>query len=76
MPLPSVEKLGDDLWGGVKVQSNLEIARSLRNSFRASLGPLRSGGRATDYGWGASRLPTVAQLRIPQRLFRETERGG
>ena len=36
--LTSVEKLGDDLWGGVKVSSNLEIARSLRNNFRVSLG--------------------------------------
>ena len=33
----NVEKLGDELWGGVKVKSNLEISRSLRNSFRASL---------------------------------------
>ena len=32
-----VEKWGDDLWGGVKVLSNQEISRSLRNSFRASL---------------------------------------
>ena len=32
-----VEKCGDDLWIGVKCQSNLEIAGSPRNSFRASL---------------------------------------
>ena len=44
---------------------NLEIARSLRNGFRASLGPLPGGGRATEFGWGASRLPTETQLRIP-----------
>ena len=31
------EKLGDELWVGVKGQSNLEIAGSLRNSFRASV---------------------------------------
>ena len=34
----SVEKLSDDLWVGVKGQSNLEIARTLRNAFRCSLG--------------------------------------
>ena len=32
-----VEKCGDDLWIGEKFQSNLEIAGSPRNSFRASL---------------------------------------
>ena len=33
----SVEDGSDELWVGVKCQSNLEIAGSLRNSFRASL---------------------------------------
>ena len=33
----SVEKLWDELWIGVKCQSNPEIAGSPRNSFRASL---------------------------------------
>ncbi|KAF1855292.1 hypothetical protein Lal_00001547, partial [Lupinus albus] len=33
----SVEKLWDELWIGVKCQSNAEIAGSPRNSFRASL---------------------------------------
>ena len=33
----SVEKLSDDLWVGVKGQSNLEIARTPRNVFRCSL---------------------------------------
>ena len=32
-----VEKCGDEVWVGVKCQSNLEIAGSLRMSFRASL---------------------------------------
>ena len=32
-----VEKLADELWLGVKFQSNTDIAGSLRNSFRASL---------------------------------------
>ena len=33
----SVEKGLDELWVGVKGQSNLEIARTLRNAFRCSL---------------------------------------
>ena len=33
----NVEKFSDELWVGVKGQSNLEIAGSPRNSFRASL---------------------------------------
>jgi len=33
----NVEKLGDELWIGVKGQSNLEIAGSPRNVFRYSL---------------------------------------
>ena len=32
-----VENFADELWVGVKGQSNLEIAGSPRNSFRASL---------------------------------------
>ena len=43
-----VEKLLDELWIGVKGQSNLEISCSLRNNFRVSLGILSSGGRALD----------------------------
>ena len=34
----TVEKVLDELWIGVKGQSNLEIACSLRNNFRVSLG--------------------------------------
>ena len=33
----NVEKFCDELTGGFKVQSNWEIARSLRNNFRVSL---------------------------------------
>ena len=33
-----VEKCWDEVWVAVKFQTNLEIAGSLRNSFRASLG--------------------------------------
>ena len=41
-----VEKCWDELWVAVKFQTNLEIAGSLRNSFRASLGKADTGGRA------------------------------
>ena len=44
--LVSVEKLWDELWIGVKCQSNTEIAGSPRNSFRASLMVKSIGGRA------------------------------
>ena len=42
----SVEKGGDDLWIAEKFQSNLDIAGSPRNSFRASLEVKIYGGRA------------------------------
>ena len=44
----NVEKLSNELWVGVKSQSNLEIAGSPRNSFRTSLGVEIRGGRALD----------------------------
>ena len=43
-----VAKCSDELWIGVKCQTNLEIAGSRRNSFRASVGILSMGGRALD----------------------------
>jgi hypothetical protein len=43
-----VENNLDELWVGVKGQSNLVIARSPRNSFRASLAVLASGGKVLD----------------------------
>ena len=42
----SVEKLWDELCIAEKFQSNVEIAGSPRNSFRASLGKMIYGGRA------------------------------
>ena len=42
----SVEKLWDELRIGVKCQSNVEIAGSPRNSFRASVGLESCEGRA------------------------------
>ena len=46
--LVTVEKVSDELWIGVKGQSNLEISCSLRNNFRVSLGLDFLGGRALD----------------------------
>ena len=61
----SVEKLWDDLWIGVKGQSNSEIARSPRNVFRNSLGlQTFNTGRATDWARGLHRLPNPDKLRM------------
>ncbi|GGI66974.1 hypothetical protein GCM10007981_19380 [Thermocladium modestius] len=53
------------MWVAVKFQSNLEIAGSLRNSFRASLKRKSIGGRAL-FGLGALiGLPNSDKLRMP-----------
>ena len=44
--LVTVEKVLDELWIGVKGQSNSEISCSLRNNFRVSLGVNLHRGRA------------------------------
>jgi hypothetical protein len=62
--LTSVEKLGDDLCGGLKVSSNVEIARSLRNNFRVNVVIVGRGGRATEFARGPTRLPFETKLRI------------
>ena len=41
-----VKKCSDELWVAEKFQTNLEIAGSLRNSFRASVDVKSLGGRA------------------------------
>ena len=48
-----VENRLDELWIGVKGQSNQEIAGSPRNRFRTSLEEVSCGGRAL-FGLGAS----------------------
>jgi hypothetical protein len=50
-----VAKWGDDLCVEVKCQTNLEIACSPRNSFRASVRLKSAGGRALD-GLGGVKL--------------------
>ena len=56
----SVEKLWDELRVGVKCQSNVEIAGSPRNSFRASLGGKDADGRAL-VGQGSVKLTDPSQ---------------
>ena len=41
-----VTKCSDELWIGVKCQTNLEIAGSRRNNFRISVPPFNLGGKA------------------------------
>ena len=60
-----VENRSDELWIGVKGQSNLEIAGSPRNIFRYSLATLSIGGRALN-GLGVfTGLPNPIKLRMP-----------
>ena len=68
-----VEKCWDEVWVAVKFQSNLEIAGSLRNSFRASLGFENDGGRAL-FGLGARLgLLNSDKLRMPLIYIRESD---
>ncbi len=68
-----VEKCWDEVWVEVKFQTNLEIAGSLRNSFRASLRVKDRGGRAL-FGLGARLgLLNSDKLRMPQIYIRESD---
>ena len=68
-----VKKCSDELWVAVKFQTNLEIAGSLRNSFRASLGIENDGGRAL-FGLGAHLgLPKFDKLRMPDMYEWESD---
>jgi hypothetical protein len=60
----SVEKALDELWIGVKGQSNLEISCSLRNNFRVNLSTKPLRGRALDPQGGLTALPKGTKLRI------------
>ena len=59
---------GDEVWLAVKFQSNLEIAGSLRNSFRASVGNEFLGGKALNELGGAILLNSI-KLRMPANRF-------
>ena len=68
-----VEKCWDEVWVAVKFQTNLEIAGTLRNSFRVSLGVKNRGGRAL-FGLGARHgLLNSDKLRMPQIYIRESD---
>lgn len=62
--LVTVEKVLDELWIGVKGQSNSEISCSLRNNFRVSLEQKFSRGRALNSRGGLTDLPKEIKLRI------------
>ncbi len=62
--LVSVEKALDELWIGVKGQSNLEISCSLRNNFRVNLSEYHFRGRALDPLAGHTVLAKGTKLRI------------
>ena len=69
----SVEKCWDEVWVAVKFQTNLEIAGSLRNSFRASLG-IRIVEVEPLFGLGARHgLPNSDKLRMPSIYVRESD---
>ena len=51
---------GDEVWIAEKFQSNPEIAGSPRNSFRASVAQLITGGRALN-GLGGDELTELYQ---------------
>ena len=59
--------VADEMWVAEKFQSNSEIAGSLRNSFRASLGEKITGGKALN-GLGAERLLNPIKLRMPENM--------
>ena len=64
--------VGDDVWLAEKFQSNPEIAGSLRNSFRASVGNEFNGGKALNE-LGAERLLNSIKLRMPDNDGRESD---
>ena len=66
-----VEKSLDDLWVGVKGQSNLEIARTLRNAFRSSVALEFYRGRATNRTRGSQILPNPDELRMLVNVFQQ-----
>ena len=70
-----VEKSLDDLWVGVKGQSNREIARTPRNAFRSSVGVESDGGRATDWTRGSQILPNPDELRMPSDISSSEGKG-
>ena len=71
----TVEKVLDELWIGVKGQSNLEISCSLRNNFRVSLEHIFYRGKALNSRGG---LPAYQRKSNSEycRIVREIDSGG
>ena len=70
-----VEKCSDELWVGVKGQSNREIARTPRNVFRNSVEVKSIRGRATDRTRGSQILPNPDELRMLADILRSEGMG-
>ena len=70
----SVEKGGDELWVAEKFQSNLDIAGSPRNSFRASLDKEIAGGRALNGLGGHKAYRTLSNCEYRLIVLRESVR--
>ena len=71
----NVVKFLDDLWIAVKFQTNLDIAGSLRNSFRASVVVKHSEGRALIIQWPHLGVLSIAKLRILLMYTRQSVYG-
>ena len=71
----SVEKALDELWIGVKGQSNLEISCSLRNNFRVSLEHMSYRGRALNPQGGPPAYQGESNSEY-YRMVREIDSGG
>ena len=70
-----VENRSDELWIGVKGQSNLEIAGSPRNIFRYGLGEYAAGGRALNGLGGLPAYQTQSNSECRQQLLQESDCG-
>ena len=70
----SVAKGSDDLWVGVKCQSNVEIAGSPRNVLRYSLSFASAGGRALSRCGGFTAYQLVANCECRSRALRVRRR--
>ena len=71
----SVEKALDELWIGVKGQSNLEISCSLRNNFRVNLRYNFLGGRALNSRGGLSSYQRKSNSEYQEKIW-EIDCGG
>ena len=71
----NVEKFLDELWVGVKGQSNQEIARTPRNVFRNSVEVKSIRGRATNRTRGSQILPNPDELRMLIDILRSEGKG-